>query len=113
LVVPSVWFEGFPLVLCEAFAFGVPVAASRLGTFEELVETRGAGHLFAPGDPEALRQTVSRLWNNPAALERMCAAAYREFESRYSARKNVAAIRSIYQRAIGTNRARTEMKATA
>src|SRR5207253_1695516 len=61
LIVPSTWFEGFPLVLSEAFAFGVPVAASRLGTFEELVDARGAGRLFTPGDPGSLLETVREL----------------------------------------------------
>jgi len=105
LVVPSTWFEGFPLVLCEAFAFGVPVLASRLGTFEELVEAAGAGRLFAPGDSEDLRQVASDLWQKPSALERMSQAAAQEFENRYSAAKSVDLLKSIYQRAIRTRSA--------
>jgi glycosyltransferase involved in cell wall biosynthesis len=103
LIVPSVWFEGFPLVLCEAFAFGVPVAASRLGTFEELVEARAAGRLFSTGDPDALRRTVSAMWDNQPALERMSRAAHREFETRYSAPNSVQALQAIYDRAIHSN----------
>ena len=48
VVMPSVCFEAFPLVLLEAFGFGVPVLASRLGAFPGLVEECGAGRLFAP-----------------------------------------------------------------
>jgi glycosyltransferase involved in cell wall biosynthesis len=106
LIVPSTWFEGFPLVLCEAFAFGVPVAASRLGTFEELVEAPGVGRLFLPNDPEDLLKIVSELWEDKAALERMSLAAHREFETRYSAQASAAALQSIYERAIETKRAR-------
>jgi glycosyltransferase involved in cell wall biosynthesis len=48
MVVPSTWFEGFPMVIREAFAFGVPVAASRLGSLAELVKEGTNGFLFHP-----------------------------------------------------------------
>ncbi len=106
LIVPSTWFEGFPLSLCEAFAFGVPVAASRFGTFEELVGSPGVGRLFTPGDAESLRETTSALWADEVALQRMSNAARHEFETRYTAQKSVAALQNIYKCAIDTKRAR-------
>jgi glycosyltransferase involved in cell wall biosynthesis len=109
LILPSEWFEGFPLVLTEAFAFGVPVAASRLGTFEELVESRGVGRLFSPRNPENLQATVAALWRDDAALAQMSRLAHQEFETRYSAEKSVEALEAIYKCGIETKRTRLQM----
>ena len=43
LVVPSVWYEGFPMVVLEAFATGTPVIASRIGSLAELIGGRPSG----------------------------------------------------------------------
>jgi glycosyltransferase involved in cell wall biosynthesis len=112
LIVPSTFFEGFPLVLAEAFAFGVPIAASRLGTFEELVEARAVGRLFSAGDPGSLLDTVRELWRDQPALEAMSLTASAEFEARYSARQSLATLTSIYERAIEHKRARLCRKGT-
>ena len=54
LVVPSIWFEGFPLVVLEAYAAGTPVIASRLGSLGEIVADGTTGLLVPPNDPDAL-----------------------------------------------------------
>jgi glycosyltransferase involved in cell wall biosynthesis len=46
LIVPSVCFETFGIILIEAFRQGTPVIARRLGPFPEIVEAAGAGTLF-------------------------------------------------------------------
>lgn len=49
LVVPSIWYEPFGLVVAEAMATGLPVAATRIGALPELVEPGVTGALFTPG----------------------------------------------------------------
>jgi glycosyltransferase involved in cell wall biosynthesis len=49
LVVPSVWPEIFGLVICEAFAAGVPVIGSDIGAITGLLSGE-RGYLFPPGD---------------------------------------------------------------
>ncbi len=46
LVVPSICYEVFPLVMLEAFAQGAPVVARRLGSQPEVVAASGGGLLF-------------------------------------------------------------------
>jgi glycosyltransferase involved in cell wall biosynthesis len=100
LVVPSICLEGFPLVLREAFAFGVPVAASRIGAFEELVAARKLGRTFEPGDVQDMLRTVSAMWADQAALKEMAESARSEFESRYTAAAGLDRLLWIYDRAI-------------
>src|SRR5712692_7087883 len=38
LVVPSIWYENFPMTLVEACAVGLPAIVSRLGALPEIVE---------------------------------------------------------------------------
>ncbi len=48
LVIPSVWYEAFPLTIVEALACGVPVIGSRLGGVGEIVRHEESGLLFEP-----------------------------------------------------------------
>src|SRR5688500_3813859 len=40
LIFPSVWYEGQPVTILEAFASGLPVIASRIGGLSELIDER-------------------------------------------------------------------------
>jgi glycosyltransferase involved in cell wall biosynthesis len=61
LVVPSLWAEPFGLVVLEAYSFGVPVIASRVGGIVDIVEPGVTGWLFEPGDSAALSAILEDL----------------------------------------------------
>jgi glycosyltransferase involved in cell wall biosynthesis len=61
LIVPSLWYEGAPRIILEAYAAGVPVIASSIGALPELVEHGASGLLFPPSDAAALASAVTRL----------------------------------------------------
>jgi glycosyltransferase involved in cell wall biosynthesis len=63
-LVPSLTAETFGLAAVEAFAAGLPVAASNIGALPELVP---ADWLAPPGDAAALAATIARLAADPAA----------------------------------------------
>mgnify|MGYP003609736942 CR=1 FL=1 len=100
LVLPSLWFEGFPMVIREAFALGVPVAASRLGSMPDIVSDGENGVLFAPGDADDLLQKLQSLWQDRNKLAEMAVNARREFEMRYTAEKNYLMLMEIYRQAV-------------
>ena len=50
LIVPSVCYETFGIILIESFRLGTPVIARRLGPFPEIVERAGRGTLFETED---------------------------------------------------------------
>lgn len=104
LVLPSICFEGFPMVIREAFALGVPVAASRLGSMPCLVAAGRTGGFFAPGDADDLERCLKDLWAGQEALGGMAAAARTEFESKYTAEANYAMLMEIYRAAMENRR---------
>lgn len=71
LIVPSLCFETFGIILLEAWRQGTPVLARRLGPFPELVEVAGAGELF--DTPEEFMAAMDRLANNPAHRDTLAA----------------------------------------
>lgn len=96
LVLPSLWYEGFPLMIVEAFACGVPVITSRLGSMCELVTDGRTGLHFDRGDPASLARTIDAVWSESGALAEMGRAARREYEARYTAERNAALLEEIY-----------------
>ena len=71
LVVPSIWYEPFGLVVAEAMAYGLPVIASRIGALPELVDEGASGLLFAAGNAPDLAQQMLALWSAPERCRRM------------------------------------------
>ncbi|MGH7504815.1 MAG: glycosyltransferase family 4 protein, partial [Longimicrobiales bacterium] len=79
LIVPSVCFETFGIILIEAFRQGTPVVARRIGPFPEIVETSGGGLLFERG--EELPGILGRLQRGAELRARLAANAYASFQT--------------------------------
>lgn len=68
LIVPSLWYENTPLVLCSALSVGTPVLVSRLGGMMEAVTEGVNGFSFPAGDGQALSKIISRILDDPEIL---------------------------------------------
>ncbi|MCI0732982.1 MAG: glycosyltransferase family 4 protein [Methylococcaceae bacterium] len=63
LIVPSVCFETFGIILIESFRQNTPVLARRIGPFPEIVEKSGGGLLF--DGPKDLRRAMRKIQSEP------------------------------------------------
>jgi glycosyltransferase involved in cell wall biosynthesis len=96
LIAPSLWYEGFPMIICEAFACGTPVLCSRLGTLQEVVTDQDTGLHFAADTSEDLASKVEWAWNNRSQMVSMGKSARRAYETHYTAEKNYEMLMQIY-----------------
>jgi glycosyltransferase involved in cell wall biosynthesis len=81
LLFPSIWYEGMPVVLAEAYATGLPVIASRLGAMTGLIIHEENGLHVEPGDSDGLQRAARRIASAPefaAKLRRNARATYKE-----------------------------------
>ncbi len=100
LIMPSVWFEGFPMTLVESMAVGIPVVASDIGALGYLIRNYETGILSKAGDVTDLRDKIVWLWDNPDECRRMGENARREYEEKYTPEKNYKTLMEIYEKAI-------------
>jgi glycosyltransferase involved in cell wall biosynthesis len=71
VVVPSLWYENSPQVIREAFAYRIPVVATRLGGMAELVRDEVDGLLFERGSVAGLAAQLRRVVEDPSLYERL------------------------------------------
>jgi glycosyltransferase involved in cell wall biosynthesis len=100
VILPSVWYEGAPRSLLEAYAAGVPALASSIGALPGLVEDQITGLLVPPGDPAALAAAVEQL-SDDAESGRLGDGAWRAWRELYSPEKSLSALERAYERARG------------
>lgn len=106
LIVPSLCYEGFPLVIAEAFSLGLPVISSRSGSLEGLVRSGEIGLLFTPDSGSELAKAVRLFISDPSWLQGLKRNARLEFERRYTAEINYAMCLKTYASAMKYHRAR-------
>jgi glycosyltransferase involved in cell wall biosynthesis len=104
LVMPSIWYEGFPMVIREAFACGKPVIASNLGSLASIVEHGKTGLLFEPGNAEDLASKIKWMIENKDACIQMGKNARAEFEAKYTAEKNFEILMGIYEKVLSNKK---------
>ncbi len=96
MVVPSEWYEGFPMVVLEALACGTPVVASRLGSLSEVVVEGITGVHFTAGDPVDLAGAVNQLRSDRLVLSAMRQRCRARFDQNYTADHARTALIEIY-----------------
>jgi glycosyltransferase involved in cell wall biosynthesis len=100
LILPSLWYEAFALVIVEAYSVGLPVIASNLGSMSSLIQHGRTGLHFSPGDPEDLAAKVEWTETYPEVVAEMGREARREYEAKYTAEQNYQTLLRIYEQAI-------------
>jgi glycosyltransferase involved in cell wall biosynthesis len=104
LVIPSLWYEGFPMAIVEAFASGTPVIASRLGSLAEIIEDGVTGFHVSPGEVDNLGECIQRLISDADLARRLGHMARQAFIDRFTPRSNLRQLESIYQMAVEIRR---------
>ena len=74
IVIPSRW-EGFPYVVLDACAAGVPVIAARVGGIPDIIQDGINGVLFPANDAQALSNAIAMLLQNPSHGHTLALAA--------------------------------------
>jgi len=82
LIVPSVCYETFGIIIIESFRQGTPVLARDIGPFPEIIKACGGGELFR--DAADLAAAMRRLQEDRSRRKSMSTAALQGFASRWS-----------------------------
>ena len=85
LVVPALSCNAAPRALVMAFAEAVPVIASRLPVFAELVEPGRNGLLFDPGAAQELARRLAWAEAFPEKMRQMGECAQADYQARFVA----------------------------
>ncbi|HRJ73353.1 MAG TPA: glycosyltransferase [Terrimicrobiaceae bacterium] len=92
--------EGVPNAMLEAMAWGLPVVATRHGGIPEVITDGANGLLCAEGDAQDVARAMFRLADEPGLCDRLSRHASESVRAMFSAPAQIAAIESIYGKAI-------------
>jgi glycosyltransferase involved in cell wall biosynthesis len=98
LALPS-FVENLPMVIIEAFAYGVAVVATPVGAVPEVIAHERNGLLVPVGDAEALARALGQLLENGALRRSLGDAARRDHAERYEIDTYITRLASIWRKA--------------
>ena len=83
-VVPSEWYDNFPNVVLESYAYKKAVIATDFGSLQYMVDEGNTGMKFRYADLDDLRRCVSYMIEHPEESKTMGENAYKLIETKYS-----------------------------
>lgn len=89
-------FEGTPMVLLEAMAAGVPIAASRIDGSAEILQDGREAVLFPPGDPAAAAPALRSLLDDEKLRQDLASAARARVSLQFNARSQMRRLEDLY-----------------
>jgi glycosyltransferase involved in cell wall biosynthesis len=96
----------------EAMAMGKAVICTRTYSLMQIVEPGVTGLLVPPADPQALRDAIQYLWDNPEVAERMGAEARRRIEA-YDIRRFSAGVNQAIEQTVAASLASRQSQAAS
>jgi phosphatidylinositol alpha-mannosyltransferase len=102
-VSPATGQESFGIVLVEAMAAGVPVVASDIAGYREVIRDGVDGLLVPPGDPNALAAAIRRVLSEPKLAASLSAAGRARAET-FSWDVVAPRLEAVYDRVLGAAR---------
>lgn len=103
LIFPSIWFEGMPITILEAFSTGTPVIASNLGAMANMIVDGENGLLVTVNDKDEWESKISQ-WINLSNIKKLkfSESARKSYIDNYTLETNRKNLIEIYNSVIGT-----------
>lgn len=76
LILPTQWYEGFPMSIIEAFSVGTPVIGSNIGNVGNLIKDGITGYIFQHNSSEELVKSVKKCMHHFIEIPDKEIAAY-------------------------------------
>lgn len=89
--------EGFPLVILEAMAAGLPIVSTPVGAISEVIKNGENGFLVSPGDHEALAEKITCLIKNENLRKKMASNNVEKIQQKYDLAVVTKIFEKIYQ----------------
>lgn len=64
LIIPSEWYEGFPMTIAESYSLGIPVLSSNIGNHASIVKEAKAGCLYKLNDNNSFKDKIEDMIKN-------------------------------------------------
>lgn len=108
LIFPSIWYEGMPMTIIEAFSLGTPIIASNLGAMASMIQDGYNGFHFTPGDSDSLLAMLGK-WASLSDVKKQLfyKNALDTYRKNYTPEANYEMLMDIYQ-AVIDNHAKTK-----
>ena len=100
VVIPSIWYEVFGIVIIESFKYKTPVIGSDIGGISELIENGQNGLLFEAGNVDELKKALDSLIENPLELKRLSDNTFK-YVNRYSMDEHMKELNKLYEKVLG------------
>jgi glycosyltransferase involved in cell wall biosynthesis len=101
LLFPTYWNEGFPYVLLEAMAAGLPIVSTTHGVMPHLLKDGVNGCLAEPRNAAALAEKIEKLASDPGLRLEIGRNNRREVQESYSAEEAARAYGRLYGELLG------------
>jgi glycosyltransferase involved in cell wall biosynthesis len=99
-IIPSEWYENFPVVALECFAAAKPIVASRMGGLPSIVSEGETGLLFTAGNASEIAEKVRYMFAHPFEADRMGRRAREIVETKYSRERSYQDLMDIFQKVV-------------
>ncbi|MGL4909124.1 MAG: glycosyltransferase family 4 protein [Bacteroidales bacterium] len=82
---PSHLYEGFPMILLEAFDAGTPIIAYNFSVMPEIIENEKQGFIVERGNVAEASQKIDLLFKNPSLYQQISLNCRAKFAQKYTA----------------------------
>jgi len=96
-VLPSIWREGFGLVVSEAMALRKPIVVSNTGALNRLINDGSSGLLAKPRNVKDLAEKLDYLICHPDEAKQMGQNAYQHAKNNFSVEQMAIGIQKVYE----------------